>query len=171
MTDVAVTAMGPDRPGLIAALAEVVHDRGANVEEATMTALSGHVAIVLQVDTDEPDGLGDALRGATADLDLTVTVRPATVDGPPPPPTHLLSVYGADQPGLLAGVTRVLADADATVVDLTSRLLDDDDPPTWAMSAELVADVDDDALVNHLDEACTGLGVEHQLRRIDATSD
>lgn len=168
MTDVAVTAMGPDRPGLIAVLAEVVRDQGANVEDATMTALSGHVAIVLQVDTDDdPDDLATALDDATRDLDLAVTVRPATSDGPPPPPTHLLSVYGTDRRGLLAGVMRVLADADASVVDLTSRLLDDEDPPTWAVSIELVASGEDAALADHLIETCDRLDVDHQLRRID----
>jgi glycine cleavage system transcriptional repressor len=168
VVDLAVTAMGPDRPGLVAALAEVVRDHGANVGDVAMTALSGHVAIVLQVRTDrDVADLADALGRATGDLDLAVTVRPATDDGPPPPPTHLLSVYGEDHPGLLAGVTRVLADAGATIVDLTSRLLDDDDPPTWAVSIELVADREDADLAQRLIAACDDLQVEHQLRRID----
>lgn len=172
MSDFAVTAMGPDRAGLIATLAEVVHERGANVHDATMTALSGHVAIVLQVATDEPPSdLGDALRAVTADLDLTIGIRPVIATTPPPPPSHLLSVYGTDRPGLLARITRVLADADASVVDLTSRLLDDDVPPTWAMSIEVLADNDDAALAQHLIDACNELDVDHQFRRIDADTD
>ncbi len=167
MTDLVVTAMGPDRPGIIAALAEVLHGHDANIADATMTALSGHVAIVLQVSSPRsPADLEAALEAAVAGLGLSIGVGPATIVGPPPPATHLLSVYGADQPGLLAAVTRALADGGATVVDLTSQLLDDEGPPTYAMSIELVAPDDDGGLEAALAAACDRLGVDHQLRLI-----
>ncbi len=172
MTDLAVTAMGPDRPGIIAALAEVLHDQDANIADAMMTALSGHVAIVLQVSSPRsPEDLEAALESGVTGLGLSIGVGPATVDGPPPPATHLLSVYGADKPGLLAVVTRALADGDATVVDLTSQRLDDEDPPTYAMSIELVAPDDDGGLEAALATACERLGVDHQLRLITPEHD
>lgn len=167
MTDLAVTAMGPDRPGIIAALAEVLHGHDANIADAAMTLLSGHVAIVLQVaSTQSAEDLAAALEAGVSGLDLSIGVGPAPVDGMPPLATHLLSVYGADQPGLLATVSRVLADGGATVVDLTSQLLDEEGPPTWAMSVELVAPDDDGDLETALAAACERLGIDHQLRLI-----
>lgn len=172
MTHLAVTAMGPDRPGIIAALAEVLHDHEANIADATMTALSGHVAIVLQVATARPaDDLAAALRAAVEGVGVTIGVGSATEEGPPPPATHLLSVYGTDQPGLLAAVTRALADGGASIIDLTSQVVGDDGPPTYAMSIELVGPDDDTELAAALDAACGRIGVEHRLRTVAHDSD
>lgn len=168
MADVAVTALGADRPGIVATIAEVLRDHGSNVTRATMTTLAGHVAVVLQVDTDdELEDLQDALEAAAEELDLTVSVDPAAAHGEATPATHLLSVYGTDQQGLLARVTRALADCGATIIDLVSQLVVDSGTTTWAMSAELVAPRDHDRLAADLAAACDELGVEHSLTALD----
>jgi glycine cleavage system transcriptional repressor len=54
MTTYAVTAVGPDAPGEIAALAEALADLGANLEDASMTRLRGHFAMTLVAAVDAP---------------------------------------------------------------------------------------------------------------------
>jgi glycine cleavage system transcriptional repressor len=134
VAELAVTAVGaPTAPGIVAAVAEVLQERGGNVEDSAMTILGGHFAIVLLVEIDdEPEDLRTALLAATVDLGLTVSVTAADGGGGIEP-THLLSVYGADKPGILAGVTRALADAGANVTDLETRVLGADDEPVYAM--------------------------------------
>jgi glycine cleavage system transcriptional repressor len=165
--ELAVTAIGADRPGIVAAVAKVLHERGGNLEDSAMTILGGHFAIVLLVATeDEPQTLGDALRDATSELGLTISVTVADAERRPAEATHLLSVYGADKPGIVAGVTAALAAAGANVTDLETQVIGDEDP-VYAMVIELIA-ADDDALRSRLDVACEDLGVDHTLRAIEA---
>lgn len=167
MAELAVTALGADRPGIVAVLAETLHQRGANVEDVGMTTLEGHFAVLLQVDVDdEPADLETALHQACTDLGVVVAVRPA-VTSPLPVATHLLSVFGHDQPGLLATVTRAVADTGATIVDLAGRTLPENDDATYALSLELVVPPDHPELADHLADACDRLGVDHTLRAVN----
>lgn len=169
MAELAVTAIGSDRPGIVAAVADVLLERGGNVEDSAMTILGGHFAVVLLVESpDRPEDLEEALRDATAELGLTVSVTAAGDGQESPAPTHLLSVYGSDKPGILAGVTDVLADLGANITDLETRLLESGDEPVYAMAIELVHDGDDERLEAAIEEACVGLRVDHTLRKIDA---
>ncbi len=169
MADVAVTALGTDRPGIVAAIAEVLRDHGSSVTQATMTTLAGHVAVVLQARTeDTPDELQAALGPATAPLGVFVAVAPASGRGPTPPATHLLSVVGRDQPGLLAEVTRAVADSGATIIDLDSQVLADDEAPTWAMSAEVVAPHVPDHLDDDIADVCERLDLDYSLTELGA---
>ena len=169
MAELAVTAIGTDRPGIVAAVADVLLERGGNVEDSAMTILGGHFAVVLLVESpDDPEDLEDALRDATSELGLTISVTPAGAGQESPEPTHLLSVYGSDKPGILAGVTDALADLGANITDLETRLLSSDKDPVYAMVIELVHDGDDESLERTVEEACVGLKVDHTLRKIDA---
>jgi glycine cleavage system transcriptional repressor len=166
--ELAVTAVGADRPGIVAAVAEVLRERGGNVEDSAMTILGGHFAIVLIVASeDAPEDLRDALLAATGAFGLTVSVSRADGTRGEIEPTHLLSVYGADRPGILAGVSRALADVGANVTDLETRVLGAETEPVYAMVVEVVC-ADGDALAATLDGVCADLGVDHTLRTIDA---
>ncbi len=164
----AVTAIGVDRPGIVAAVAGALVEVGGNVEDSAMTILGGHFAIMLVVAVDaDASRLEQALADATADLGLTIHVSGVGEGRTSPLPTHVLSVYGADRPGILAGVTRALADADANVTDLETRLLSPGEDPVYAMVIELVAQ-DGEALAATLATTCGELGVDHTLRPLDA---
>ncbi|MEX2504181.1 MAG: ACT domain-containing protein [Egicoccus sp.] len=167
MAELAVTAVGADRPGIVAAVAKVLHDRGGNVEDSAMTILGGHFAIVLIVATDdEPDALRAALDEATGPLGLAISVSRAEGERRPHEPTHLLSVYGADRPGIVAGVTAALAELGANITDLETQVIGHDEP-VYAMVIEVVAD-DEAALDAQLTTVCEELGVDHTLRTIEA---
>jgi glycine cleavage system transcriptional repressor len=163
----AVTAVGADRPGIVAAVAAVLHERGGNVEDSAMTILGGHFAIVLLVAADDSaEALRDALQAATAGLGLTISVSTAGAERRPAEPTHLLSVYGADKPGIVAAVTAELAARGANITDLETQVIGDEDP-VYAMVIELVAD-DEGGLASGLQRVCEELGVDHTLRTIEA---
>lgn len=171
MAELAVTAIGADQPGIVASIAEVLHERGGNVEDSAMTILGGHFAVVLLVETeDAPGDLESALRGATGDLDLEVTVSEAGAGRAAAHATHVISVYGVDRPGILAGVSRALADLGVNVTDLATRMLPPDDEPVYAMVVEVAIPDGLDpveveaALANVADE----LGVDHNVRPIEA---
>jgi glycine cleavage system transcriptional repressor len=160
--------MGPDRPGIVAAVARVLHERGGNIEDSAMTILGGRFSLALLVESDDDaDALEAALRRGTTDLGLQLTVgdagaahRDATAS------THLLSVYGSDQPGILAGVAEALAEATANVTDLSSRLIGSTDEPVYALVVELSCD-DETAVRDAIGAVAGELEVDWTLRPLD----
>jgi glycine cleavage system transcriptional repressor len=128
MRTFAVSGVGIDRPGIIAGVAERLVAHGVNVADSEMAILRGHFAMMLLVTG--PDSLDEAalaadLRAAAEALELeALTLREvseAAQDSAPP--TWTVSVHGADHPGILAAVTRALADANVNVCDLHTRLV------------------------------------------------
>ena len=121
MPTLAICAVGLDRPGIIAGVAERLAAHGANITDSRMAILRGHFAITLIV-----EGAGRAeLETDLATLGLeavTVTEVPEAASHPRSEPTAVVSVHGADHPGIVAAVTRVLADAGVNVCDLQTRL-------------------------------------------------
>src|SRR6266545_3989072 len=47
MSQLAITVIGPDRPGIIADVTEALVGTGVNLEDSTMTLLRGHFAMVI----------------------------------------------------------------------------------------------------------------------------
>jgi glycine cleavage system transcriptional repressor len=125
MTTYAVTAVGPDGPGEVAALAEALAGLGANLEDASMTRLRGHFAMTLVTSVDASAGdIESALEPVAASTGLHISVWPVDADAPPPEGGRpwRVTLYGADRPGLVAGVARELASAGANITDLSCRL-------------------------------------------------
>jgi glycine cleavage system transcriptional repressor len=171
----AVTAVGADRPGIVAAVTGVFLEHGCNLEDTSMTILRGHFAMMLVVAA--PDGLAqraleDALAGPAADLDLVVAVR-AIDDGVPSSPegdAWTVSVYGADRPGIVNRVASLLADNGVNIVDLSTRVIGDADRPVYAMILEvtLPGGADAVALQTRLADLAADLGVECSLHPSEA---
>ena len=172
MALLAVTAVGADRPGIIARVTGVLLDHGGNLQDSTMTILGGQFAIVLLVQTEaEPAALEADLAEATADLGLVVAVRPVGLGSASSPPTHMLSVYGADRPGIVAGVAAVLAERSVNVTDLTTRVLAGEQP-VYAMVLEisLPDDVAPDDLTAALRSEGGAEAIEASIHPLDVTT-
>lgn len=125
MGEFAVTVVGADRPGIIAEVTGALAGLGANLADSSMTLLRGHFAMTLICTGDVGvDTVRRSLAPVTADGSLACTVdevteRPDGADGGRP---WVVSVHGADQIGLVAAVTRILAGVGGNVTDATSRL-------------------------------------------------
>src|SRR5687768_10227055 len=112
----AVTAVGRDRPGIVAQFSGAIYRVGGNLEDATMTRLGTEFAMMLLVrvaDLPAVVRMEEALRGAAASLGLSLVTRrlePEETATPPEGPTsgYILRVYGADRPGIVHAVTSLL---------------------------------------------------------------
>jgi glycine cleavage system transcriptional repressor len=122
MATLAVSAVGIDRPGIIAAVAERLAAHGANVTDSRMAILRGHFAMTLIVEGAEREALALDLRALSVLETVEVTEVAEAAANPRSEPTHVVSVHGADHPGIVAAITRVLADSGANVTDLQTRL-------------------------------------------------
>lgn len=170
MPELAVTAIGTDRPGIVAAVAEALRDHGGNIEDSAMTILGGRFAIMLVVAIDEgAEDLRSDLDAVARELGLQVTVSDVEPGAGLETPTHVLSVYGSDKPGILAGVTRALADLGVNITDLSTRMLPPDDQPVYAMVLEIALpdEVTEDELERVLGQVGERIGVDHTLRPLE----
>jgi glycine cleavage system transcriptional repressor len=171
----AVSAVGADRPGIVAAVTGVFLDNGCNLEDTSMTILRGHFAMMLVVAA--PDGLTQAalesaLAGPASDFELVVAVRSIddTVPTSPEGAAWTVSVYGADRPGIVNRVASLLADEGVNIVDLTTRVIGDADRPVYAMILEVTLPpaAEANALQKRLADLASDLGVECSLHPSEA---
>jgi glycine cleavage system regulatory protein len=122
-TDLVLTLLGPDRPGLVEAVADAIAAQGGNWLESRMAHLAGKFAGILRVEI-EPQKVS-ALGAALAALEgrgLRIVVDAAGAATPAPPPARLmeLELIGLDRPGLVREVSRLLAQERINVEELTT---------------------------------------------------
>ena len=169
MSQLAVTVIGHDRPGIIAEATAALAALGGNLEDSTMTILRGHFAMVLLVSTAASGGeVERALAPLEGDGSLLVTVRevPAEPEATGQGAPYLLSVHGGDRPGIVSAVTGVVAAAGGNITDLSTRLSGE----LYVLLAEvdLPGSAVVDSLLGRLAEVAGELGVEASLRPLDS---
>lgn len=142
MPDFAVTAIGRDRPGIVAAISRSLLELEGNIEDSQMSILRGHFAVMLIVrvpDSVTTEQLGRALGRARDELGLeAITFNP--LDEPTastPRASHVLTVYGADHPGIVHSVSWALAEHGVNITDLETRLAGTEEHPLYVMLIEL----------------------------------
>lgn len=167
MPHFALSAVGADRPGIVAAVTGALVDHGCNLEDTSMSILRGHFAMMLVLAG--PDGLSaaileEALAGPAADLELVVAVRQIDDDVPVSPEGEAwaVAVYGADRPGIVHSFAELLAGAGVNIVDLATRVIGEPGRPVYAMILEvtLPPGLDGEELSARLDELAAELGVD-----------
>jgi glycine cleavage system transcriptional repressor len=143
---VAVTAVGRDRPGIVAGVTEALLQLGCNLAETSMTRLRSEFAMILLVRLPAGGTAEDARRVLAPvgeGLDLTVTVRTlAAAEAQAPEDqgaAYILRVYGADRPGIVHQITALLARIGLNITDLETRVIPGEGGPVYVMVLELDA--------------------------------
>lgn len=132
-----ITAVGPDRPGIVGELTGHLHAGGANLLDSRMVNLRGQFAVVLLMET--PDDVAAGVDG-----DVTSAGVPALVAGLPAAAERMglklfvapqaaaagtsaggvpfrLKTYSSDQPGIVHRVTELLRAHGANIEELETR--------------------------------------------------
>jgi glycine cleavage system transcriptional repressor len=174
-----LSALGADRPGIVAALSDVLVDLGCNLEDSTMTNLQGHFAVLLVVAA--PDhvtvaGLEEALASVAGPFELVVAVRAlgdalaAGVRTGPETDAWTIAVHGADRMGIVRDVTKALADAEGNVVNLSTHLVGGSDAPVYVMTlwVTLPGGAAGEAAAESIRQAAAALGVHCSVHRDEA---
>jgi len=169
MPDLVLTLIGPDRPGIVEAIAEPIARHGGNWLESRMAHLAGKFAGILRIEVPAGGeaGLVEALRALeTTGLKLTVESGPAG-RAEPGARTLLLDLVGLDRPGIVREISHALAERGVNIEELTS------DRTTAPMSGELLfrsrarvtvpARTDTDRLRERLEQLAADLMVQITL--------
>src|SRR5262245_45679019 len=125
----ALSAIGRDRPGIVADLAELIYECDCNLEDSSMTILGSEFAVLLLL-TGEAADTADRLSAACKRLEwekrLTVFVRPLDAEPIPYRASRQAARYGwqaigLDQAGIVAKLSRCLADHRINIAQMQTQ--------------------------------------------------
>ena len=127
---VAVTVIGRDRPGIVAHVSGVLYHHRCSIEELSQTVLRGQFAMILIASLGEGASL-PSLKNEFAELsrniELDINLRELKSedlvpyqDGGSEP--FIITVRGEDRPGLVFGITEVLAERGINITNLGARV-------------------------------------------------
>ena len=172
----AVSAIGSDRPGIVAAVTEVLLSHAVNIEDSSATILRGHFTMMLVVaapDEADAESLRRELEAARDRLGLEALALGDLEEVDPeaePAPSHVVTVYGADHPGIVHSATAALAERGVDITDLKTKLAGEAQAsPLYALMMEVALPPGGDAgdLAAALQRVGEEQGVEVSLRPLE----
>ncbi len=172
-----LSAIGRDRPGIVADLAQLIFDCEANLEDSRMTILGNEFAALLLCSGDA-EGLERRLAEGARRLEwenrLTVFLRPLEGEPRPPVPAPGTKLYqvraeGVDRAGIVARICRTLADLKVNIADLASEPVPSPSGSAlyrMTIKVEVPDPVSGEALAEALDSAGQAIGVDVTLEPV-----
>lgn len=175
VSQIAVSAVGRDRPGIVAAVTGVLVAHGANLADSQMGILSGRFTMTLIVDAPaelDVDALVADLERIADDLGLDAIFahEVGDADADATLPTRIVTVYGVDHPGIVHAVALELASRGVNITDLNTRRIEDEDSePLYAMMLEVAPPpgTDDAELESALRRVAGEQRLEVTVRELD----
>ncbi len=172
-----VTALGKDRPGIVAGVTKILYQLGCNLEDSAMTRLEGEFAVMLIFSASAKVG-AERLRRAFVLLErqgLAVHLKPlATSEARAPKgrgTAFQISVYGADRPGIVYRVSEALAKAGANITDVHTHRSAGGGPSLYLLllEVEVPPSRSESSLKALLQRIAKRLSVQVSLRPAEAT--
>ena len=172
MTDLVLTLIAPDRPGLVEAVAQAVADHGGNWLESRMIHLAGQFSGILRVEVPPERAAAlskalDALAARGLRVIAAVATREPEAAAASVARVMNLELLGLDRPGLVREISQLLSQHGVNVEELTT------DRTSAPMSGEMLfraqarvkvpADVEPARLRQRIERLATDLTIEIRL--------
>ncbi len=168
MTHYAVSVVGADRPGIVAGVTEALYKLGCNIADSSCAMLAGEFAMILIVSHRKPFTktlLLEELKPVCERLAMTLSVRSLPYGEEQRVESSgeicQITVYGADQPGIVYRVTSALAAHQINIMDLQTKLAGSDEAPVYVMLLE--AALPDGLTPEKVEQLLNGLKQELQV--------
>ena len=173
----AISAIGQDRPGIVAELSKALYEKGCNLEDSSMARLGGDFTVLLLVTL--PDNLAFAdlrktMEEVARSLNLTLTAREivkgASGPGGVPSLLHTLIVYGIDHPGIVYKVAHAASQLNVNITDLRTHVTSGEKGPLYSLLMEIeIPDANTvEAFKKTLEKLKQELNVEFTLKPVEA---
>ena len=170
-----LTAVGTDRPGIVAEITALLAERGANVADSRMAVLGGEFALMMLVETppDRAAGLRQDVAGVAERLGLQLIVKDTRS-----PEEHRagrvrsyeVQVHALDHPGIVHAVTAALRGLGGNIVslDTTAYQASVTGAPLFRMGlcADFPADVSAARLRETLDQVSEAANADVEVRPV-----
>ncbi|MFP3206457.1 MAG: ACT domain-containing protein [Hydrogenobaculum sp.] len=155
-----LTAFGKDKPGIVASITEILYKMGANIEDSSMSRLSGQFVIMLLFTSKNP------IQKEDFNLeDIEVDIKPVE-DKEPQKESNcnaIISIYGADKAGIVYSVSKLLTSKNINITDLRTHKVKD----IYIMLMEVeLKDVSLSSLEKALKDLSKGLSVDISLQEV-----
>src|SRR6056297_3515161 len=142
MAHFALTIIGRDRPGIVSQVTEILYRLGCNIADSSCSILGGQFAMILIIahpDFTDRESFGQAFS-PLEESNLSVFLRTLKPGGEKQPHLEgelcMISVYGADKPGIVYRVAKELGDRSVNITDLNTKLVGREDRPVYVMMIE-----------------------------------
>ncbi|MDD5491609.1 MAG: ACT domain-containing protein [bacterium] len=140
-----ITAIGKDRPGIVAAVSKVLYETGCNIEDSSMTILGNDFAMILMVTLPKQGSallLDKKLVAVRNKLRLSIALRPLSpaelkvtnTDNTIP---CMISVYGTDKPGIVYRISDFLAKNKVNITDVETKIISPETNQIYVMMLEV----------------------------------
>jgi glycine cleavage system transcriptional repressor len=172
MKKLVVFVLGPDRPGIIASISRVLFDQGCSLEDVSQTILQseflGIFVTSVEANRDENNIL-KALRTVLEPLRLLVHLKPMQNNIPTdhvPAESFIITTVGPDKPGLISGISSVLADYKVNIANLKAVSRIHQNPPHYVTiyEVDIPSAADFDVLRSELFERARQLGLDINIQ-------
>jgi glycine cleavage system transcriptional repressor len=119
----AITAIGPDRAGLVRDLSQAVSGSGGSIRESRMIALGSEFAILMLVagNWHTVNKIRDRLTQLQRDSGLTVTVRDTEPRATEPSAPYNIDVVALDQEGIVLRLSSFFANRSLEIAEMNTR--------------------------------------------------
>ena len=173
MPQLALSAIGRDRPGIVAEVTRALLGHSLNITDSQMAVLGGRFTMMLIVTAPEGTDLElvrEELARTSERLALdAVSLSPLAEAGEAPAvaPSHIVAVYGVDHPGIVHAVAARLAAREVNVTDLETRLTGEGDLYAMVLEVALPPRLPEAEVRALLEEVAAEQGVEVTLRPLE----
>jgi glycine cleavage system transcriptional repressor len=159
MNKVIISVLGPDRPGIIAAVARVLFMKGCNIENVSQTILQSEFSGIFIVALPEDQPAAELTRRLEEELDplsLHVFVKSLEPGGPAfmleRSEPFVITTKGPDRKGLVAAITEIIARYGVNVTNLQAVFKGGSDPNNNIMiyEVDIPAGIDQQAFYDDL---------------------
>lgn len=151
MNKMIISVLGQDRPGILAAVTQILLERDGNVENVSQTILQKQFVGIFIVSVPKhvkKEALKEELNENVSHLDLDIHVKQMVYDENYYPPVKsepfIIITKGLDRKGLVAGVTATIARFGVNVTNLQAIFKGGDNPGDNVMIYEVDIPVDTD---------------------------
>jgi glycine cleavage system transcriptional repressor len=170
-----IAVLGNDRPGIIATVSKVLYEQGCNIEDVSQTILQTEfvgIFIATRPSQVSEETLLTALREQLAPKGLLVLLKPmeeAKEAKQPPSEPFVITTVGPDRPGLVAGITEVLARYGINITHLKAVFRGTERPQHNVMfyEVDMPLSIDQRSFRAALYERAHELGLEATLQHRD----
>lgn len=122
-SNLVMTVLGPDRPGLVQSLSSVVADHGGNWLESRMARMAGQFAGILRVECPETEAEGLVAALKTLEKDgISIQFAREQSGDTPARQTISIDVVGNDRPGIVRQLAAAISGAGGNVEELVTGL-------------------------------------------------
>lgn len=124
-----LSAIGRDRPGIVADVSEVIYECGGNIEDSSMSLLRNHFALLLLFSTEREEvnqKLSSGLKRLQWEKGLTVFYSPVSFMEAYPKAKEdkdrfKITTSGIDHAGIVFRICKLLSDRGINIIDMKTH--------------------------------------------------